>query len=126
MVLTKVWVTHPHKASKKVGVVLFKRLVTHTCTGQNPAFCTKGATVADVYKVGYCVKCHYGKPAKDQDVFPQTWAQATKSKHRIKFVKKCLPKNWAATALDEEGNIKDKFRCSDEDWKHARASITGF
>lgn len=119
VVLTKAWVTHPHKASKKVGVVMFKRLVTHTCTGHNPAFCTKGATVADVYKVGYCVKCQTA-------VFPQTWAQATTQGHRIKFVNKCIPNNWAATALDKEGNIKKKFRCTGKDWEHARASITGF
>ena len=57
MVLTKVWATHPTKASKSVGIVMFKRLVTHKCTGNKPAFCKRGDTVADVYKVGYCVNC---------------------------------------------------------------------
>ena len=114
LVLTKVWVTHPTKASKPVGLVLFKRLVTHTCTGENPAFCTKGATVADVHKVGYCVKCHY-------DVFPSVFANRAKNKHRRSFVRNCLPK-----AIDENGNIKPAFQCTGKDKKKAMASISGF
>ena len=114
LVITKAWVTHPHQASKPVGVFLFKRLVTHTCTGENPAFCTKGVTVADVHKVGYCVKC-------DFDVFPNIGAGRAKEEHRISFVTKCLPK-----AIDKEGNIKPAFRCSGRDMKYATASISGF
>ena len=51
LVATKAYVTHPHKASRNVGVVIFKRLVMHRCTGTNPAFCKKGTEVADVFKV---------------------------------------------------------------------------
>ena len=87
--------------------------MTHTCTGQNPASCTKGATVADVHKVGYCVKCHF-------NVFP--WAAgAVKEEQRTSFVTKCLPK-----AIDKEGNIEPTFRCTGEDMKMAMASISGF
>jgi len=57
LVTTKVWVTHPTRASKSVGVVIFKRLVTHVCTGAKPSACRRGDTVADVYKIGYCIRC---------------------------------------------------------------------
>ena len=128
LVITKAWVTHPHGASKPVGVFLFKRLVTHTCTGENPAFCTKGVTVADVHKVGYCVKCveerkRKGKTYyKDFNVFPETWASAANSAHRKSFVNDCLPK-----AIDKKGNIRRAFECTDpEDLKMAVASISAF
>ena len=114
LVLTKAWVTHPHRTSKRVGIVLFKRLVTHTCTGENPASCTKGATVADVHKVGYCVKCHF-------NVFRTIYAALATKKERISFVQKCLPK-----AVDEKGNIKPAFQCTGEDKKKAMASISAF
>jgi len=85
LVLTKTLVTHPHKASRRVGIVIFKRLVTHTCSGKRPRFCKKGVTVADVHKVGYCVKCDY-------DVFPSSNAGNAEAKHRESFVNRCLPK----------------------------------
>ena len=99
-------------ARKRVGLVLFKRLVTHTC--QNPASCSKGATVADVHKVGYCVKC-------DFNVFPSDQTTKAKEKHCRSFVEKCLPK-----AIDKKGNIKPAIRCSGRDMKMATASISGF
>ena len=47
-VLTKCMVTHPHKASRRHGVVAFKRIVQHTCKGTG---CKAGSTVSDVEKV---------------------------------------------------------------------------
>jgi len=114
LVLTKTWVTTPHKSDRRVGIVMFKRLVTHTCSGERPNFCEKGATVADVHKVGYCVKCDY-------DVFPSRDAAKANNKHRKSFVERCLPK-----AIDEKGNIKPAFQCDPKDSKLASASIAGF
>ena len=114
LVLTKTWVTTPHKSDRRVGIVMFKRLVTHTCSGERPNFCEKGATVADVHKVGYCVKCHY-------NVFPSDDATKANNRHRKSFVESCLPK-----AIDEKGNIKPAFQCDPKDSKLASASIAGF
>lgn len=113
-VLTKAWVTHPHMASKPVGVVMFKRLVSHTCTGKGKrGFCQKGATVFDVHKVGYCVKC-------DKNVFDSSAAK-TEDKERESFVEKCLPK-----AITAKGKIHPKFRCGEEDKELASAAISAF
>ena len=113
LVLTKAFVTHPHKAHRSVGIVMFKRLVTHTCTGSSSA-CKKGTTVADVFKVGVCVKCDY-------DVFPSDKAKAATEKHKKSFVDTCLPK-----AVDAKGAVKAAFRCTGGDKKLAEASIAGF
>ena len=99
---------------------MFKRLVTHTCTGTNPIFCKKNSatgkmpTVADVHKAGYCIKCNY-KP------FPHRFAKYTKLKHRKNFVNKCLPR-----AIDKAGKIKKEFRCTGQDMEYAKAAIAGF
>jgi len=77
LVSTKCFITHPTSASANVGVVIFKRLVMHQCTGIRPAFCKKGDNVADVYKQGFCVKCKpkeydregCGKKGKKCEVF---------------------------------------------------------
>ena len=112
LVLTKAFVTHPHKAHRRVGIVMFKRLVTHTCTRSTSA--CKGTTVADVFKIGVCVKCNY-------DVFPSEKAKDAKEKHKKSFVTKCLP-----TAIDAKGAVKVAFRCTGDDKKLAEASIAGF
>lgn len=114
LVLTKVYVTHPNKASRRVGIVMFKRLVTHTCTGKRPSFCKKGVTVADVHKVGYCVKCHY-------NVFASRWTDRSSHRHRKAFVYNCLPR-----AFNKQGKLKPGFECSGDDMKLAQASISGF
>ena len=108
-----VFSTHPHKASRKVGIVMFKRLVTHTCTGSTSA-CKKGTTVADVLKIGVCVKCDY-------NVFLMKTAMEAKKKEKKDFVKTCLPK-----AIDANGAVKADFRCTGDDKKYADASVAGF
>lgn len=114
LVLTKAFVSHPNKAGRPVGIVMFKRIVSHTCTGKNPAFCKEGTTVADVHKVGYCIRCHY-------NVFPSIRAHDAKDHDRTAFVQKCLPK-----AIDANGNIRPRFRCTGNDMKRAKASVSGF
>ena len=113
LVLTKAFVTHPHKAHRSVGIVMFTRLVTHTCTGSTSA-CKKGTTVADVFKVGVCVKCDY-------NVFPSITSSDAKDEHKKSFVTKCLPK-----AIDAKGTVKAGFRCTGDDKKYADASVAGF
>jgi hypothetical protein len=113
LVLTKAFVTHPNNAHKRVGVVMFKRLVTHTCTRSTSA-CKKGTTVADVFKVGVCVKCDY-------DVYPSTLAKRATDEHRKSFVNTCLPK-----AIDAKGAVKAGFRCTGGDKTYADASVAGF
>lgn len=115
LVLTKAFVTHPHRASLPVGIYMFKRLVTHKCTGKNPTFCKSGTTVADVYKTGVCVKCDY-------DVFKTILAHQATIKHRESFVNTCLPKAINNTT----GELNVDFLCSGSDLEAAEASIAGF
>ena len=93
---------------------MFKRIVTHTCTGKKSTFCKEGTTVADVHKVAYCIKCHY-------DVFPHKAAISVTNTHRQAFVKNCVP-----GAIDSQGNIKPSSRCTGDDLKRAQASVAGF
>lgn len=48
VVMTKCAVTHPHRASRRHGIVGFKRIVRHKCKG-GPG-CKAGSIVADVQK----------------------------------------------------------------------------
>ena len=114
LVLTKAMASHPHKASRRVGYLVFKRLVTHTCTGQNPGSCKKGEVVADVYKIGFCVKCN-------TNIFPSTSVTLATDTHRKNFVTSCLP-----TAIDPTGQVKANNRCTGDDLKLAEAAIAGF
>ena len=50
-VITKMLVAHPDHASEDVGVFVFKRLVTHICTGAKPGACEQGEIAVDVMKV---------------------------------------------------------------------------
>lgn len=139
MVLTKVRVSGVHLASSSVGVLIFKRLVTHTCTGKGKAgSCTKGARVADVYKEGYCIKCrsHDGKrTTKNERVFAPrgkhnevaTEASLVTDDQRREFLDKCLKRSdYTLKAIDKDGNIEPKFECKGDDLKKAEASIVGF
>jgi len=117
MLATKGFVSHPSGASRRIGVFMFKRVVTHKCTGSNPRFCLKGTLVADVYKVGYCVRCHY-------NVFPSIWTQLMSKDHRERkdFVNKCLPR-----AVDKKtGRVKPAFRCTGDDLKKAQGAIAAY
>ena len=55
LVVTKAEVAHPNKASKNVGIFMFKRVVSHNCTGNGKAVeeggCKKDSEVTDVAKV---------------------------------------------------------------------------
>lgn len=100
LVLTKIWVTHPNMAEEEVGVVMFKRIVMHKCTGRNkPSACIKGTTVADVHKDGYCIQC-------DEAIF-RRYAEATTDDMSRKFVNECLPKAVDPTT----GELKANFKC---------------
>ena len=117
--MTKVFTTHPNKAKESVGVVMFKRLVTHTCTGKNPAACKKGAdgkmpVVADVHKMGFCVDCR-------EKIFPNRAVGYMTEESQKDFLNKCLPK-----AIDDKGAIKDAYKCTGKDKILAEASIAGF
>ena len=48
--LTKATSAHPHKASRNIGAILFKRTVMHPHTKTH-------AMVGDTFKIGYCIKC---------------------------------------------------------------------
>ena len=117
MVVTKVFITHPNQANRAVGLVLVKRLVTHTCTGRTSA-CKRGTIVADVFKLvsqlGVCVKCNY-------DVFPHIKAIKANANHQWSFVNNCLLK-----AIDANGKIKVAFRCSGGDKTYSVGTVAGF
>ena len=126
-VVTKVVSTHPDRARKEVGIVMMKRLITHTCTGHRPAYCKKGTTVADVHKVGYCIKCQpieewYRRGSSQGDYpFKDRRAAMVRPYHRTKFVQECV-----SNAMDQDGSIKASFKCNAEDAKYAEATISGF
>jgi len=113
LVLSKGFVTHPNKASKPIGVFIFKRLVTHSCTGKGGA-CTKGTQVADVYKIGYCVRCN-------TNVFSDRIG-GNKIEDKQVFARDCLPKAFNNVT----GTLNKGFECSGNDAKLATASIAGY
>ena len=114
LVLTKASVVHPHRASSEVGIVMFKRLVTHNCTGDNPTACTKGTVVADVFKMAHVIKCQH-------KVFANTNADGTATEIKD-FVTNCLSK-----AVHPDGKLKQAYNCTDwADLHHAEAAIAGF
>ena len=116
MVATKAWITHPQGADRPVGVFMFKRLVSHKCTGRagKASLCTQGTIVADVYKYASCVRCDY-------DVFETKWAGNAEKRHRMDFSNKCLKR-----AIGVNGEVKKRFRCTKEDLKYAQAAIATF
>ena len=125
LVVTKVMVTHPHKASEPVGVVMFKRLVTHTCTGKGTGCKADPTTgkmpvVADVHKVGFCVKCKTAS-GQDYDVFKSTHGHLAEDEHKQDFVKTCLPR-----AIGTDGDILPDFKCKGKDKEYADATILAF
>jgi len=140
LVATKVVVAHPDGANKNVGVVMFKRMVMHQCTGTKPDFCKKGDKVADVFKQGFCVRCkmeHYTAKKSSCAWCPlETRAACGNSKCTVfsspialkanryqkkQFVYQCFRK-----AFTPEGIMKDEYRCTKEDMLYAGASIAMF
>jgi len=136
LMATRILVTHPIQAHQSVGLFVFKRLATHTCTGKRPIFCKKGTKVADVYKVAYCVKCpeaRYNtancKGKAKCTLFPSRYSghAYTKKKHtithaeRLAFVSQCLP-----NALHVNGTIKTQYECKGRDAKFAGAVAMSF
>ena len=118
MVSTKAWITHPQGADRRVGVFIFKRLVSHRCTGRagKASLCTKDTIVADVYKYASCVRCNDG-PAP----FESKWAGDVEKRHRKDFSDRCLKQ-----AIGVDGKVKKGFRCTKTDLKYAQAAIATF
>jgi len=128
-----VFVTHPNKASKGVGAVILKRMVSHKCTGttndnnnnNNP--CSAGDIVADVLKVGYCVKCP--NKLSNTPMFPKTAARDNTEKNRVDFANFCIinmRRRRNTGILTSNGGIKESFECTGKDKKYSDASILGF
>ena len=111
---TKITVTHPHGTSRNVGVLIFKRIVSHRCTG-GPG-CAQGSMVADVYKLGWCIKC-------DRNIWRSRYGQRTTKSQRQRFSDECI-----ARAFDANGKIKASFRCKkgSKDFKRAQLNIMTF
>merc|ERR1712195_195657 len=145
LVATKALVTHPNGASKDVGVVMFKRMVMHRCTGTNTKFCKKGDKVADVFKQGFCVQCKrkkYTPPRYPKNTYDgRRWAACGSHKQRpnscavfahtnsvteTKAQKGAFAGQCFTEAFTSEGIMKDDYQCSEEDMKYASASIAMF
>merc|ERR1711871_552797 len=114
LVLTKSMIAHPALSHKKVGVFMFKRIVSHKCTGHNTNACKKGSVVTDVVKLGWCIQCDY-------DVFSDERAARATDEQRKDFMTNCVPK-----AIDANGAIKKDYKCTGDDERRAGASIAGF
>lgn len=114
-VQTKVYIAHPSSDTKGLAAVVFKRIVTHICTGNRPKYCTAGTVVADVFKVGFCIKC-------PMDIYSNKWEGNAQDNEGGKFISECLP-----NAFSSDGTVKADYRCTSEsDEKAATAVITGF
>ena len=74
----------------------------------------QGTIVADVFKVGYCIKCDY-------EVFTDIRASKATAEQRSSFLNTCIPK-----ALDPDGAIKPNFRCNWVDQKRTDAVLAAF
>lgn len=111
-VFTKVFVTHPQKASRSVGMILVKRVVTHHCS-KTTTSCDKGALVADVFKTGLCVKC-------TKDVFAHTLTAKMQQSEQEAFIK-CLP-----GAFKSDGSLKNEYACTGKDVQYAQASLMSY
>jgi len=132
MVLTKVWVTHPHKADPQIGLIMFKRIVTHVCTGNMPDSCKEGDIVADVHKVGMCLKCRRKfAPVKRRRNSPSAAYNSHYSSGSLEENKRfltCLKEGLNAT----DGSIMPDYACPRQarrrtaPYSPATASIAGF
>jgi len=133
LVATKAFVTHPTGASENVGVVMFKRMVMHQCTGTKPDVCKKGDKVADVFKQGYCVNCkskkysehsmylRYADCGDNCTVFRTPFAKHATKDHKKAFAGECFTE-----AFTPEGTMKEDYQCSKEDMLYASANIAMF
>jgi len=114
-VQTKNYIAHPSSDTMGLAAVVFKRIVTHICTGHRPNSCTAGTVVADVFKVGNCIKC-------PMNIYSNKWESNAKDSEGGKFIQDCLP-----NAFSTDGTVKAGYRCTSEsDRKAAAAVITGF
>lgn len=112
-VITRVQVAHPPWAERNVGVLAFKRVVTHWSTQHN-------MTVADISKNGTCVVCpdgivpfmspqpaqsHKGCEEVDTNVDTKDCAHYTAQT----WFEQCFMK--AIKDTDADGNIKSQYEC---------------
>jgi len=143
LVATKALIAHPDDAHANVGVVMFKRMVMHQCTGTKPEFCKEGDKVADVFKQGYCVKCKSKRYTRADCGHKVHWDQAGRrsikhttdnctvfKSHKASDVtdeqKKAFATQCFTEAFTPEGIMKADYQCSDDDMLYARASIAMF
>merc|ERR1712166_1047198 len=143
LVATKALVAHPDDADPNVGVVMFKRMVMHQCTGTKPEFCKEGDKVADVFKQGYCVKCKSKRYTRADCGHKVHWDQAGRrsikhttdnctvfKSHKASDVtdeqKKAFATQCFTEAFTPEGIMKADYQCSDENMLWASASIAMF
>lgn len=119
LVLTKGLVTHPHQANAHVGMFVVKRVVTHICTGKGKTptegGCKQGDTVADVFKVGHCVKC------PNRAIYSSTSVYDVTTQANQDFMTNCVP-----YAFNDAGNMKEAYKCTGNDARFAKAAITSF
>merc|ERR1719498_332011 len=129
IIASKQYAGHPHMLNGNVGAIIFKRVVSHTRASDQKS-------VADVYKVGYCIKCpqitgsqtrgsiHAGycrNGANECSVFSNIHATKTQEYERVNFVTWC-----AAAAFDKSGGLKPSYTCSESEAKPVQGLISSF
>lgn len=109
-----------------VGLILFKRVVTHSCTGDSASFCPNGTTGADVYKTGICVRF-------DHDVFTNDYRDYVNAWHTgqtwiavrnemVGFIRNSLP-----DAINQtDGGVKEGNQCTDDDMQAVTPWVASF
>jgi hypothetical protein len=132
IVITKMRVGHPHMASKSVGIAVFKRVVMHRCQKNAgcPSGASKGASVGDSVKIGYCVNCDMskltGQELKALGV-SETWTPFSHTKgfatdtEKNNFLNKCFKH-----AFNSDGSVKDRWACTGQDMILAQSEIGAF
>jgi len=114
-VVTKAISTHPHRAKRNIGIVAFKRIVLHRCTGKGKAnACTTGQWVADTYKASWCVKCK-------KDIFKHVAGHYATDEEQRNFNKNCLKH-----AIDDRGNVRSDYKCEGTDSESASFFAANF
>lgn len=112
VVLTKLKMGHPHKAGKDIGILVFKRVVTHAAAD--------GTVRADVVKKGWCIKCK-NKDGTFMKIYKSEVAVKATDAENKKFIEECAP-----SAVNATGHLRASNQCTGDDLKYAKAVITAF
>lgn len=110
-----------------VGLILFKRLVTHRCTGHNALFCSNGTTVGDVYKTSVCVRFDHDVFTSNYRLFVNAWHRQLATWDSVKSELQTFAQASLPDAINQtDGGVKEGNRCNDADMRAVTPWIVSF